>query len=258
MLDRALAFLWAVAESCADEVTAVAAGSVLRTPSLPDVRKLNALRIEDDHVSLGADDLRALADEHLGDLSFRRIDLEHSAAARRLDGPLCAAGWSVDRDAVMGLDRPADRIVDTAAVRAVGMEEILTLLAAWYVEDGKAADLQQLLSAKVREHRARPEHRFVVDAPPGRPAAMATLRWHAATAQIEDVYTLPDARGRGHARTVLTHALRVAQEHGHTTIFIIADADDTPKELYARLGFSEIGRRLSARVAVPPRSRPPL
>jgi predicted GNAT family acetyltransferase len=73
---------------------------------------------------------------------------------------------------------------------------------------------------------------------------MATLRWHGTTAQIEGVYTLADARGRGHARTVVTHALRVAQEHGHTVIFLVADADGTVRQLYERLGFDAIGRRL--------------
>jgi hypothetical protein len=95
-------------------VVPVAAGTVLRTPSLPAVRNLNALRIEDDHPSLTHEDLAGLADEHLGALPHRCVKLEHPAAAARLDAGFAAAGWRLDRDVVMGLGRHADRIVRRA------------------------------------------------------------------------------------------------------------------------------------------------
>lgn len=247
MLDRALAFLWAVAESCADEVIAVAPGTVLRTPSLPGKWSFNVLRVEDEHVSLGIPELAALVREHLGDLPWHAIDLEHPRAADRLEAPLRDAGYEIERAVVMGLDRTPDRVVDTSAVRAATVEDLRDLELAWIAEDEDAAKADDLMAAWAREHAARPEIRFVVDDEDGRPAAMTLLRWHARTAQVEDVFTRPDARGRGHARTLVTHALAVAQEHGHDHVFILADADDTPQQLYARLGFSVIGRRLSAR-----------
>jgi hypothetical protein len=40
----------------------------------------------------------------------------------------------------------------------------------------------------------------------------------------------------------VTRALDASREAGHDVTFLIADRDDWPKELYAKLGFDEIGR----------------
>jgi predicted GNAT family acetyltransferase len=56
-------------------------------------------------------------------------------------------------------------------------------------------------------------------------------------AQIENVLTDPPARGHGLARGVVTAAVRLALDSGATCVFLVADADDWPRELYARLGF---------------------
>jgi GNAT superfamily N-acetyltransferase len=57
---------------------------------------------------------------------------------------------------------------------------------------------------------------------------------------IEDLFTLQDARHRGVARgmiAALVDRLRIA---GCRTIFLGAEADDSPKRLYARLGFRPV------------------
>jgi hypothetical protein len=40
----------------------------------------------------------------------------------------------------------------------------------------------------------------------------------------------------------VTRALDASREADHDLTFLIADRDDWPKELYAKLGFAEIGR----------------
>ena len=66
---------------------------------------------------------------------------------------------------------------------------------------------------------------------------MTNLRSDRSVAQVENVYTAPEARGRGYARTLVTHVTRLAVDAGHDLIFITADDEDWPKELYARVGF---------------------
>lgn len=61
-------------------------------------------------------------------------------------------------------------------------------------------------------------------------------------AQVEDVDTLLEHRNRGVARAVVLRAVRAAREAGARHVFIVADASDWPKDLYARLGFEPIGR----------------
>jgi GNAT superfamily N-acetyltransferase len=62
------------------------------------------------------------------------------------------------------------------------------------------------------------------------------------TGQIEDVLTLEPFRNHGLARATVSRALEESRAAGHDLTFLIADRDDWPKQLYAKLGFDEIGR----------------
>jgi predicted GNAT family acetyltransferase len=63
------------------------------------------------------------------------------------------------------------------------------------------------------------------------------------TAQIEDVMTLREHRGRGYASAVVIRALEEALAGGHDFVFLTTDARDWPKELYRRLGFEPLGEK---------------
>ena len=63
------------------------------------------------------------------------------------------------------------------------------------------------------------------------------------TAQVEDVVTSPEQRGRGYASAVVLRAVAEAKRTGHDFVFLIADDADWPKELYTRLGFAPLGRK---------------
>ena len=76
-------------------------------------------------------------------------------------------------------------------------------------------------------------------------AAVTTLYSDGTTAQVEDVATLRDYRGRGLARAAVSAAIDAAVDMGHRFVFIVADDDDWPKDLYGRLGFDPIGRAWS-------------
>jgi ribosomal protein S18 acetylase RimI-like enzyme len=60
-------------------------------------------------------------------------------------------------------------------------------------------------------------------------------------AQIEDVNTLEEYRGRGVARAVVLRAAEAARASGADLVFLDADADDWPRLLYGRLGFDPVG-----------------
>jgi ribosomal protein S18 acetylase RimI-like enzyme len=69
----------------------------------------------------------------------------------------------------------------------------------------------------------------------------ADLYLRGSDAQIEDVGTLPEHRGRGYASAVVVAAAEAARRAGADLVFLFADAEDWPKELYRRLGFDELG-----------------
>lgn len=60
--------------------------------------------------------------------------------------------------------------------------------------------------------------------------------------QVEDVATKEEHRGKGYATAVVLRAAAEARAAGADLVFLVADADDWPKELYARLGFDTVGR----------------
>jgi ribosomal protein S18 acetylase RimI-like enzyme len=94
-----------------------------------------------------------------------------------------------------------------------------------------------------REAIARATHLRHVAAPAGGPyLARADLYSDGRTLQIESVVTLAEARNQGLARAVVLEGVRVAREEGHDLVFLIAEEDDWPKALYARLGFAIAGR----------------
>jgi ribosomal protein S18 acetylase RimI-like enzyme len=62
-----------------------------------------------------------------------------------------------------------------------------------------------------------------------------------ADAQVEDIGTLPEHRGRGYASAVVLAAIAAARNKGAEFVFLVADKEDWPKELYRRLGFDELG-----------------
>jgi GNAT superfamily N-acetyltransferase len=71
--------------------------------------------------------------------------------------------------------------------------------------------------------------------------AISKLRAEGGTAQLEDVYAVPEARGRGFARALIIRAVALAREGDHGLVIIVADDEDWPKRLYERLGFRTAG-----------------
>lgn len=57
---------------------------------------------------------------------------------------------------------------------------------------------------------------------------------------VEDLFVLPDHRGRGIARALVHHAVADARSRGARTVLIGALVDDTPKDLYRRMGFDPL------------------
>jgi ribosomal protein S18 acetylase RimI-like enzyme len=72
-------------------------------------------------------------------------------------------------------------------------------------------------------------------------ASYTDLYQDGADAQVEDVGTLPEHRGRGYATAVVLAAIAAARADGAEFVFLVADLDDWPKELYRKLGFDELG-----------------
>ena len=55
---------------------------------------------------------------------------------------------------------------------------------------------------------------------------------------VEDLFTHPDHRGRGIARALIHHCVADARARGADAVLIGAEVDDSPKAIYAAMGFA--------------------
>ena len=239
-LERILSWLRAALARTADEVRPIDAGLRAITPSLPAVWWLNQVRVRE---PLAFDQAVKLADEQQAGLGYRQIALEHQAAGPMLEEAFRAASWKVERDLLMVLHSSPDRPSDTSLVIEPGEDEVMGLMERWH-DDARAQtaeDLAQLVVSSRREVHAQETRLLGVRSGDGTLVSMTQLRSHGDIAQVEDVYTAPEARGRGYARALISRAIEMAREDGHGLVFITADDAGWPKLLYERLGFRGIG-----------------
>lgn len=238
---RALRFMRQTTALIADEVQPIDAGVVVLTPSLPAVWGLNLLQLTR---PVSTEQALALAEQYLAGLPYRQLHVEDEQSGRQLERSLREAGWKIEREVLMALERGADRQVDTGVVIEADEARMLELMRRWYLEGPPETTpdaLPQLVEYARREGRARGDRNFGVVGQGSGLVAMTKLRSDGTTAQVEDVYTAPEQRGRGHARALVTHAVAQARDGAHEVIFIVADDNDWPKQLYGRIGFEPIG-----------------
>jgi GNAT superfamily N-acetyltransferase len=153
--------------------------------------------------------------------------------------------WLVERNVVMVLRRPRTGSTRDGLAREVDAAAHERVDAATVREEPYGRDeevVRQLVGMRAAMARAVPATRYFVGAIDGIDAAVTTLYSDGATAQVEDVATLRDHRRRGLARATLTMAIDAALEMGHELVFIVADDEDWPKDLYGRMGFDPVGR----------------
>jgi ribosomal protein S18 acetylase RimI-like enzyme len=250
MTTDAYAFLNDTCAACADETRTWAHGRVLHTPSLPLVYSVNGVV-----VSSGTPSAEEVLAEMPPGVPRPSVMVEGEERYTALAGAF--AGWEVETELVMLLDRPPEA-PDPGAVREGTLDEIDALADRWFVEDFLEKEgldaVTQLKEFGRRQRSARNTRGFV-----NADATAMTLLWSDGdVAQVEDVYTSPESRGMGHARALVSHVARLAADEGHRMVFIVAADDDTPKQLYERLGFRPASRaRRFTQAQSEPSRRPP-
>lgn len=220
-------------------------GSAYLTPELPDIWDVNFLRVEKIDEELSAERLITESDRVMGGRGFRhrKVLVDDDGAGKRLADGFQAAGWDVNRMVLMihdGVTRSlADAPVDEVA------EAVHTAAKAEF--DRRHPDIatddviSQMRRLAHRVSEATDERCFAAYAG-DEIASLCELYSDGITAQIEDVATLEEHRGKGLAKAVVLRALHEAHAWGHETVFLVADDDAWPKHFYGKLGFEEAGR----------------
>jgi ribosomal protein S18 acetylase RimI-like enzyme len=206
---------------------------------LPRRYDSNYLLVDELPEAVPADDLA----EEASRLDRPAVMVRGQRTGERLVPRFQALGWTIHRGLVMAHRRPPERAADTGMVEEVDEVALRParrrLLAAEPWAD--PALVEQLLDAKQTIAQALTARFFAVRVD-GEVVAYVDLYHDGRTAQIEDLATLEEHRGRGYASALVVRALEEARQAGCDLCFLVADAEDWPKLLYARLGFVELGR----------------
>jgi ribosomal protein S18 acetylase RimI-like enzyme len=214
-------------------------------PALPLRHDSNYLLAERVPLGVGAQDLAAEADRILGGagLRHRAVFTFDEGLGAKLEPGFKELGWNVRRHIWMAQLREPERDADLSIVEEVGEEELRPgrtaeiLRYPWGTQDVA----EQLLDAKL-VIAERADARFFGVRVDGEIVSWADLYLAQGLGQVEDVATREDHRGKGYATAVVLRAASEARAAGAELVFLVADADDWPKELYGRLGFDTIGR----------------
>jgi ribosomal protein S18 acetylase RimI-like enzyme len=216
-------------------------GTVLRTPMAPDYWDVNTVRVEGPAPELGAVELMEMVDVLQDGLRHRRIVIEDEETGERMRPAFRDAGWIVDRLVMMlregpPPDAPSDVVeVPFTETRALRLEWHHS--DDWAGEEALHLDSAEAVAARTGNRafavldEDRPIGFVAVFSPPG-----------AGAAEIDQAYVSPAYRGRGIGQRLISGALAAL---GYHTNWIVADDEDRPKQLYARLGFVPVWRRYS-------------
>jgi GNAT superfamily N-acetyltransferase len=229
---RARAWRDATHAAVCDVLAPWAHGTVVRATAYPSYFDFNVVRVEDDP-AMSAEALMAFADDALAGLGHRRMDFDDAAAGERLRAEFEARGWKAARLLWMrhdGSTPPGPSI----AVDEVPYDAVDGLRDAWHHEDFPGQDPSEY-HAQAREVAMRRDVQVLAVRNAGAPVAFAQLERDGPAAEITQVYVHPDHRGGG-LGTAMTRTAIEAAGDVHD-LWIVADDEGRPKQLYARLGF---------------------
>jgi GNAT superfamily N-acetyltransferase len=191
------------------------------------------------------DDLIRILEEHYGYLRHRRVIVEDEAEGERLARGFRDRGWQVESHVYMALHEPRDREPEPGLAVEVSPAEHRAIEHRTLGEDAFASDpdvRDMLLDARAARQRVVDVVHCVAGVLDGRHVGNTIVYLVEGVAQVEDVATLKPFRRRGVARAMVSLAVDLALQHDPELVWIAADAEDWPKDLYAKLGFRPVGR----------------
>jgi GNAT superfamily N-acetyltransferase len=210
-------------------------GTVYRASRYPHYFDLNVVRVKDDP-GISVEELVEFADRSLAGLEHRQIDFDSALVAEPLRSGFAAHGFMATRLVWMHFEgrRPSHTEIP---VTEVPYDAVNALRVAWHQEDFPGRDGSEY-HAHAREIRLALGSRSLAVQEDSRPVAFAALDIGDDETEISGLYVLPEYRGHGRGTALTQTAIAAAGEVEH--LWICADDEDRPKQLYARLGFRPV------------------
>jgi len=106
---------------------------------------------------------------------------------------------------------------------------------------GQAPQPEVGLRMTATEREKSPPRRYWLALVDGVPRGfLSSWEGNAGVGQVEDLFVHPDYRHRGVATALLHHCVADCRAHGAGPVAIVADPTDTPKQMYAAMGWRPI------------------
>jgi GNAT superfamily N-acetyltransferase len=222
-------------DMCGNRTAPSSVGTAVYLDELP--KRLDSNFLQVDREADGAE-----VEAEAARLDRQMIHVPDSRIGERLEPYFTERGWRVNRVTVMAQLREPEKEVDLSGVEEVAEEELRPARSALNAGQpwGRPEVMEQLFAGKHVIGRLI-EARFFAVRVDGEVVSYTDLYQDGNEAQIEDVGTLHDHRGKGYATAVVLGAIAAARERGAEFICLVADYEDWPKKLYGRLGFDELG-----------------
>lgn len=209
-----------------DRIEAWEYGTAVRASRYPTYYDFNCLRLE--HGEPDVPELLTIAEARQHDLLHRKIEVEDEALGDRLRPGFLDAGWRTYRLVWMVIDgEPEAPAIEPEEVH---FRDIRPLRAEW-PNDFTAHEIAAFAPVEEEVADRLRCRTFIARDDGGRPAAFVLFS-HAPN-EVRMVFTSPAVRGRGLARALVGAAVRACDG----PVVIVADDEDSPKELYEKIGF---------------------
>ncbi len=131
----------------------------------------------------------------------------------------------------------------------LSLETLLSLMAAYYAHDHILFDLEKAQVAVLRMLKGA-HGRAWLALEAERPVGYAVLVWSYSleyggrASELDELYLIPEARGRGVGRTVMLELLQTCRDEGVVLLRLETEPEnESARAFYASLGFSDVPRR---------------
>ena len=241
-LARAHTFQRDIDRALATSVEETQWGLAVYHDGFPRVTDVNVLLVDSDAGGFDGPELMREADRFQGGLPHRAIRVDDPQLAARIAPTFAAAGWTVDRTALMFLRRAPDRPLDTSMVSEVPLESIRGAREAAMCRIHRDLDVAaEAVAVGALQSDVAPVRAYAALVS-GEVAAYCLLRTGEGGAKLVEVQALARSQGHGVGRATIRATALAARNEGRVPVFVECEDEEWAKSVYRRLGFDEAGK----------------
>jgi GNAT superfamily N-acetyltransferase len=232
-----------------NEVFSLPGGAFVRNRELPNIYDCNHVTAITARTPAEIDELLAAAEREFAHAAHRRFDLDHRTPPEFIARLLLDGGYERSDALVSVLEGDLIGAAPKWDIRPIeseaGWEALLALTTADFAEHqlriGRPVedDVAKRLWLSKKSKQPPVQYWLAYD---GETVVGFMNSWEgvADVGQVEDLFTRPDYRKRGVATALIHHCVADCRAKGAGPVAIVADPTDTPKEIYARMGFRPV------------------